>query len=267
VSTPGMNRLESGNLETGLHTEMERLARRNAYLEDSNEDLEWSLFVASHDLHEPLRTITLYAQLLEKKCGRLLDDESGLFVGNIIEGATRMRQLLEDLLTYTELGARHPGSVGGVDLNWVLEIVVQNLKLSIDETQAVITCDRLPIVAAHASDLIPLFQNLIANAIKYRSGRPPRIGIGVQHGGGQVRFAVSDNGIGIDPEHHVEIFDPFKRLHGKNIPGTGIGLAICRRVVERYGGRIWVESRVGEGATFLFTLPDAMTPSPGEIDE
>lgn len=257
MSTPRMSSLESSSVEAGLRAEMERLARRNADLEGSYENLEWSLFVASHDLHEPLRMITAYAQLLAKKCSHVLDDETGFFVGNIIDGATRMGELLADLLAYTELGAHCPESSETVDLNSVLGTVIENLKLSIDETQAVVTSDPLPIVRAHSSDFIPLFQNLIANAIKYCSKRPPHVSISVGLADGQLRFAVSDNGIGIHPEHHLVIFDPFKRLHGREIPGTGIGLAICRRVVQRYGGRIWVESRPEEGATFLFTVPGA----------
>ena len=130
-----------------------------------------------------------------------------------------------------------------------------NLKTSIDESAAEIIAGDLPVVRAHESHLIPLFQNLAGNAIKYRSNRPPRIVISAEDSGAELRFAVSDNGIGIDPEYHKKIFEVFKRLHGARIQGTGVGLAICKRVVERYGGRIWVESRAGKGATFFFTLP------------
>ncbi len=142
-----------------------------------------------------------------------------------------------------------------VDLNAVIENVRQNLKASIDESGAQITSDRLPQLRAYRAHFEPLFQNLIGNAIKYRSAQPLRIHISVQEVEGELRFTVSDNGIGIDPEYHKQIFEVFRRLHGRKIPGTGVGLAICQRVVERYGGRIWVESEAGQGAAFLFTLP------------
>ncbi len=256
---------QRGALESELRVEIDRLTCRNAELEQSNaalarsnEELERFAFVASHDLQEPLRMITTYAQLLAKKYHGLLDQDAGLFVGTIVDGATRMRDLLADLLAYTDLAGRPHKWTEAVDLNVVVETVKQNLQASIDESGAVVSNDSLPILSAHASHFIPLFQNLIVNAIKYRSERPPRIHISAQTDDGQLRFAVSDNGIGIDPKHHEQIFDAFKRLHDKDIPGTGIGLAICKRVVERYGGRIWVESRTGEGATFLFILPDGL---------
>jgi hypothetical protein len=212
--------------------------------------------VASHDLQEPLRTITTYAQLLARESPGQPESDAATFVYNIVDATKRMRQLLADLLTYSQLGARRDYPVEAVDLNFVLESVKQNLKVAIDESGAVITADRLPTLAASAAHVIPLFQNLIANAIKYRSEQLPRIHISVQETDGQLRFAVTDNGIGIEPEYHERIFEVFKRLHGRKIPGTGVGLAICQRVVERYGGRIWVESQAGQGATFLFTLPD-----------
>jgi PAS domain S-box-containing protein len=232
------------------------LRRSNESLERSNEDLERFAFVASHDLQEPLRTITTYAQLLARESPGQPESDAATFVYNIVDATKRMRQLLADLLTYSQLGARRDYPVEAVDLNFVLESVKQNLKVAIDESGAVITADRLPTLAASAAHVIPLFQNLIANAIKYRSEQLPRIHISVQETDGQLRFAVTDNGIGIEPEYHERIFEVFKRLHGRKIPGTGVGLAICQRVVERYGGRIWVESQAGQGATFLFTLPD-----------
>ncbi|MCW5979967.1 MAG: PAS domain S-box protein [Bryobacteraceae bacterium] len=232
------------------------LQRSNQRLASSNEDLERFAFIASHDLQEPLRMITTYSQLLARNYPDALDGNAGMCVRNIMESAQRMRELIADLLAYTEITARQDEPVEAVDLNGVVEKAMQNLKASIDETGAVVTCDPLPSLTAREAHFLPLFQNLIGNAIKYRGEQPPRIHISARDVEGQLQFSVKDNGIGIDPQYHERIFVAFKRLHGKKIPGTGIGLAICQRVLERYGGRIWVESQVGEGATFLFTLPD-----------
>jgi PAS domain S-box-containing protein len=231
------------------------LQRSNESLARSNEDLERFAFVASHDLQEPLRMITVYSQLLVRAFPGVPDAEAEMCIDYIVGGTKRMRELLADLLAYAEIGARpdEPGSA--VDLNVVMEKVTQNLKASIDDTGARITAPHLPTVNAHEGHFIPVFQNLIGNAIKYRSGQTPRIDISVGEADGNYRFAFADNGIGIDPMHQDKIFVPFKRLHGKDIPGTGIGLAICQRIIERYGGRIWVESQAGHGATFIFTLP------------
>ena len=179
-----------------------------------------------------------------------------MFVGFIVDGTKRMRELLADLLAYTEIRAGKEDPPQVVDLNLVMEDVRQDLKAAIDESQAVVTNDRLPALRAQRAHLQPLFQNLIGNAIKYRGVRPPHIHVSVETVDGELRFAVSDNGMGIEPEYHNQIFGLFKRLHGKKIPGTGVGLAICQRIVERYGGRIWVESQLGQGATFVFTLPN-----------
>jgi light-regulated signal transduction histidine kinase (bacteriophytochrome) len=176
----------------------------------------------------------------------------------------RMRELLSDLLAYTEIRSHHEEPLEVVDLNVVIENVRQNLKASIDESGAEVTSDRLPRLRVHRAHFEPLFQNLIGNAIKYRSAEPPRIHIAVQEVDGELRFTVSDNGIGIDPEYHKQIFEVFRRLHSRKIPGTGVGLAICQRVVERYGGRIWVESQAGQGAAFLFTLPNVAVRSAKE---
>ena len=231
------------------------LQRSNASLAISNEDLERFAFIASHDLQEPLRMITTYSQLLVKSFSGQLDKNANMFVAYIVEGTKRMRELLADLLAYTEIGAHTEEPSEAVDLNVIVSKVIQNLKASIEETGSGITCDPLPTLCANAAHFTSLFQNLIANAIKYRGQQPPRIHISAKEAPGQIRFTVADNGIGIDPQYHEQIFEVFKRLHGQNIPGTGVGLAICQRVVERYSGRIWVESRGGDGATFVFTLP------------
>ena len=240
-----------------LKQALANLKATNQDLARTNEDLERFAFVASHDLQEPLRMITTYTQLLLKTHPAEFDSDSTLFVENIVQGTKRMRELLIDLLNYTEIRSHSDEPVAPVDLQMVLQKVLDNLKGVIDANRAVITSDPLPRVAGAEGHFIPLFQNLIGNAIKYRGSDPPRIHISVKDSPEEFRFAVSDNGIGIDPEYHERIFEVFRRLHGKKIPGTGIGLSICQRVVERYGGRIWVESQTGRGATFIFTLPHA----------
>jgi len=231
------------------------LQRTNENLARSNEDLERFAFVASHDLQEPLRMITVYSQLLVKMYSQGVDEKATAFVGNIVGGTQRMRELLADLLAYTEVGAELEDAIQPVDLNETLEKVKQNLNMAIGASGAEIVADPMPALRVHEAHLIPLFQNLIGNAIKYRGTAAPRIRISVETLNKELRFAVADNGMGIEPEYHDKIFVPFKRLHGKAIPGTGIGLSICQRVVERYGGRIWVESEPGAGATFIFLLP------------
>jgi light-regulated signal transduction histidine kinase (bacteriophytochrome) len=256
MSATGVNSLKPAPCEPDLRTEVERLATRNADLERSNVELERVVFVASHDLQEPLRVVSAYAQLLARKYSGALDDEGAALLENIVHGAARMRSLVSDLLAYGELRERPREELAPVDLNVALDSAIQNLKLSIEECNAEITSGPLPVLRGNARDFLRLFQNLLSNAIQYRSERQPRIHVSFQRGQGQGEFAVADNGIGIDPEYHRRIFEPMRRLHGKNIPGTGMGLAICTRLIERYGGRIWVESRPGEGATFRFTLPD-----------
>ena len=243
------------------------LQKSNERLARSNEDLERFAFVASHDLQEPLRMITTYLQLLVRTYPAQFEGEGNMFVRNIVDGAARMRGLLADLLAYSEIGGEPEEPPGRVDLNEVLETVRQNLKVAVEESGAVIESGHLPGVAGHPLHFVQLFQNLVGNAIKYRGEAVPRIQISCERKGNQFRFAVADNGMGIDPEYHTKIFGVFKRLHGKKIPGTGIGLAICQRVVERYHGRIWVESELGHGATFFFTLPENMDQNEGENNE
>lgn len=247
-----LGRIQSRDEE--LRTLLHDREETNRQLLRLNEDLERFAFVASHDLQEPLRMISVYTQLLQKRA--LLDPgpQSAEIVGHIVAGARRMRELLDDLRAYVELGAAADPGVS-VDLNIVMLKATQNLALSIKTTNARVTSDRLPVVKAYEGHLLPLVQNLIGNAIKYRGELPPAIHLGyVQEG--DLLFSVSDNGIGIAAEFHEKIFVPFKRLHGPLIPGSGLGLSICKRVVERYGGTIWVESQEGQGATFRFTLPE-----------
>lgn len=239
---------------TSRKRDEDQLRELNTNLGRANADLERFAFAASHDLQEPLRMITTFAQFLANTTPGPPHKDAPLFIQNIIDGTDRMRELLADLLTYTEIAERQE-PVEPVDLNLVIDTVLKNLQLAIDETCAVITTDPMPILSANKAHWISLFQNLIGNALKYRGQEPPRIHVSVQETEGEFRFTVADNGMGIDPEYHESIFGIFKRLHGKKIPGTGIGLAICQRIVERYGGRIWVESEPGRGANFVFTLP------------
>ena len=248
----------------------ERLMRLNRDIQRSNEslalmnqDLERFAFIASHDLQEPLRMITAYSQLLIKSHHGDFGGDANKYVSHIVNGAKRMRDLLADLLAYTAIRAREEDTPEVIDLNTVFDDIRQNLKAAIDESAAVVTRDRLPELHASRAHCQALLQNLIANAIKYRSERPPRIHVSTRLVQGELRFTVSDNGIGIDPEYHQQIFELFRRLHGNKISGTGVGLAICQRVVERYGGRIWVESQLGEGAVFVFTLPRLAVQSTG----
>jgi light-regulated signal transduction histidine kinase (bacteriophytochrome) len=232
------------------------LKQSNSNLARSNEDLARFAYVASHDLQEPLRMITTYVQLLSRSLpAEVVDGQPKLYLQNVVDGAMRMRALLTDLLSYSEIGGVPDEPIQVVDLNHILETVRQNLRISIEESGAVIHSVQLPKVAGLPAHFVQLFQNLLGNAIKYRSLQPPKIEIGVRDSGGHLQFEIADNGLGIAPEYHTKIFGVFKRFHGRKIPGTGIGLAICQRIVERYGGRIWVESGDGGGSRFIFTLP------------
>ena len=242
--------------EKALEKSMVELRSSNAALSRANEDLNQFAFAASHDLQEPLRMITSYSQLLVKGYRGQLDGEAATCIEFITDGARRMRDLLSDLLEYAQLGeGGREGARSLVDLNIVLRKTLENCGAAIAENQAAIISDPLPAVDGNEAQFIQVFQNLITNAIKYRSTKPPRIRVSAVAQDGMWRFGVADNGIGIAAEYHQQIFGVFKRLHGRNIPGTGIGLAICQRVVERHGGRIWVESQAGEGATLYFTVP------------
>ncbi len=224
-------------------------------LKRSNEELEQFAYVASHDLQEPLRAVTSYTQLLAQRYQGNLDEKADKYINYIVDGATRMQQLINDLLAYSRLGRQ--GKIFELaDCNAAVEQSLRNLQIAIAETQAVITCDAMPTVMADESQLVQLFQNLIANGIKFCREDIPLIQIAACRQEGEWLFCVRDNGIGIDPEYADRIFIIFGRLHGRReYPGTGIGLAMCKRIVERHGGRIWVESQEGKGATFYFTIP------------
>jgi PAS domain S-box-containing protein len=223
-------------------------------LRRSNEDLERFASVASHDLQEPLRMVGSYVQLLAKRYRGQLDADADEFIGYAVDGALRMQRIIEDLLAYSRIGTRGDALVP-TDANVALAHVVVGLKLAIDESHASLTSDHLPAVRADPGQLEHVFQNLLSNALKFRGAEPPRVHVSAVRIDGQWRFDVQDNGIGIDPQYFGRIFVIFQRLHGRaDYPGTGIGLAITKKIVERHGGRIWVESRPGGGTTFFFTL-------------
>ncbi len=231
------------------------LEKQSQELARSNEELEQFAYIASHDLQEPLRTVAGYCQLLQRLYKGKLDDEADEFISTIVEGAARMQTLIRDLLEFSRVGRR--GNLSGeTRLSEVLDDAVSDLRAAIEESGAVVTHDALPVVRGDPSQLRRLVQNLLANAIKFRGEQPPRIHVGVRQEEHEWIISVQDNGIGIAPNHCERIFKVFTRLHGKDeYPGTGIGLAVCKKTVDRHGGRIWTESEPGQGSTFFFSLP------------
>ena len=224
-------------------------------LQRSNAELEQFAYVASHDLQEPLRMVTSYLQLLERRYKEKLDQDAEDFIGFAVDGASRMQTLIQDLLTYSRVGTRG-AAFEPTDCDEVLSRVLTNLEVAIEESGAEISSGTLPNIAVDASQLSQLLQNLIGNAIKFRGDSPPRIRIEAQRRDEDWLFSVRDNGIGIDPRHGERIFQVFQRLHGiGQYQGTGIGLAVCKKIAERHRGQIWVESEEGAGATFYFTIP------------
>jgi len=225
-------------------------------LERSNQELEQFAYVASHDLQEPLRVVTGFVQLLEQRHGSMLDDNSREYMAFIVEAAARMKNLISDLLTYSRLTTRAK-PLGAVALEEVLTRVMGNLALLIAESGAEITWDALPRVHADQGQMVQLFQNLLTNALRYRRpAEPPRVHVAARQLDREWVLSVADRGIGIEPRYFERIFKIFQRLHSSDeYPGTGIGLAICKKIVERHHGRIWVESPPGQGTTFYFTLP------------
>lgn len=230
------------------------IERQAAELARSNRDLEQFAYVASHDLQEPLRMVSSYTQLLERRYKGRLDADADEFIHYAVDGAQRMRRLIDDLLAYSRLTTR-PAQFRPTPLDRVLTDVRAALHLAILESGADIESGPLPTVQADSVQMQQLFQNLLSNAIKYRGSHPPRIAISAEESGDAWTFSVTDNGIGIESQYLERVFDIFQRLHGVGeYPGTGIGLALCKKIVERHGGRIWVTSQPGQGSTFHFTL-------------
>jgi PAS domain S-box-containing protein len=230
------------------------LFKLNEELLRSNRELEQFAYVASHDLQEPLRMVSSFTQLLQLRYGEKLDDDAREFIRYAVEGASRMQNLINDLLDFSRISTR-PGRLRNVEMNKAVDLTLYNLKFNIDQRSAVITRDDLPSVLADDSQVIQLLTNLIGNSIKFCENEP-RIHVSSKVSGDQYVFSVKDNGIGIDPCYFEKIFMVFQRLMPKEkYEGTGIGLAICKRIVERHGGKIWVESDPGNGSEFFFSLP------------
>ncbi|MGB3267544.1 MAG: PAS domain S-box protein [Microcoleus sp.] len=244
-------------VEELLQASLETQTRYAEELTRSNAELEQFAYVASHDLQAPLSTISGYAQLLEKRFHNQLDERGKKFIGNIVNSCVRMQALIDALLEYSRVG-NSPKRFDLIDCNLVFEDACANLQLAIRQNQATVTRGDLPRIAGDSFQLLQLFQNLIGNAIKYRSNRVPVVRVGALRQGDNWVFSVQDNGIGIAEEHYPRIFQIFQRLHApKEYSGTGIGLAICQRIVDRHGGRLWVESEPGRGSTFYFCIPVA----------
>ncbi|HXR76347.1 MAG TPA: ATP-binding protein [Bryobacteraceae bacterium] len=230
--------------------------RARVSLERTNEELQQFAYAVSHDLQEPLRNVTIYTQLLGRRYSGKLDSDAEQYIGFAVNGAVRMQMLLKDLLAYTQASDRTEQATNPIDANSVVQNVLSNLQATIDESGATVTYDMLPAIRMEEVHLEQLFQNLIGNGIKYRSEEPPRIHISAARAGNEWTFRVADNGIGIDPRYKDNIFGLFKRLHtSEKYAGTGIGLAICQKTVQKYGGRIWVEPGTGGGSVFCFTTP------------
>ena len=240
-------------------SEIRRSQRAEKQISDeaqrSNTDLEQFAYVASHDLQEPLRMVTKFAALLNRKYGNQLNDEAKSYLKYVTEGAERMRLLIDDLLQLSRIGSTENQFVE-VDLNHLTKIVLDSMHMAVDENKSAVSVGSLPAVRGDGLQLAQVLQNLISNGIKFHGPEPPRIDISAREGTKEWIISVKDSGIGIDPEYADKLFKMFSRLHTKEeYPGTGLGLAISKKIVERHGGRIWFESEPGRGTTFFFTLP------------
>ncbi|MGH8453718.1 MAG: sensor histidine kinase, partial [Nevskiales bacterium] len=232
----------------------EEMVARATELSRSNAELERFAYIASHDLQEPLRTVTSFTQLLASRYEKAGDRDAEEFIGFITESVQRMRELIEGLLAYSRV-SRGQEPLQDTDLNQIMQQVTANLGAAIHSNDASVTHDPLPVLRANPGLILHLLQNLVSNALKFRRAEPPRVHVSAEHAGPEWRIAVRDNGIGIEPHHAERIFVLFQRLHTRDqIPGNGLGLAICKKIVEQHGGRIWVEPG-NPGSVFHFTLP------------
>jgi signal transduction histidine kinase len=259
--------IDNARLFTVAEQERRRLEAARQVLQRSNEELRQFAYIASHDLQEPLRTIATFTQLLVSRPSSTEDPDTNEFATYIVDGVQRMSSLIRGLLQYSSTGASKSVPEEPSSADAALSQALFALSATIQEQAAAITHDPLPEVWMDDRSLTLLLQNLIGNAIKYRGPDRPRIHISAEASGVDWIFSVQDNGIGIAAEYHERIFGIFKRLHGKEVPGTGIGLAICQRIVQWHGGRIWVESKPGQGSTFHFTVPRERQRIQGEMDE
>ena len=248
--------LSSGEDITERKQAEEGLKRMTGELARSNAELQQFANVASHDLQEPLRVIAGFVQLLSKRYKGKLDPDADDFISYTVDGVQRMQSMIKDLLEYSQVGKKDL-KFKLTDCSTIVRQAIFNLKTAIEKNGAIVTCDDLPAVVADEMKLMRLFQNLMANAIKFRGKAAPRVHVSCEKKKGEWVFSIRDNGIGINPKYGEKIFDIFQRLHTRDeYPGTGIGLAICKRIIEQHGGKIWVESETGKGSTFYFTIPE-----------
>ena len=230
------------------------LKEKTLELSRSNEELEQFASATSHDLKEPLRVITSFLQILDEQYHDQLSPEAARYITGSISAADRMYTLINDLLTYSRV-MKKDRTLVPVKCSNILDAVLNNLKIAVDQSGAIVTSDPLPTLNLNESEMVEVLQNLISNALKYRGKDPPRIHVSAKRSETAWIFSVQDNGIGIEPKYFERIFKIFQRLHTREIPGTGIGLAICKKIIDYHGGRIWVESELGKGSTFFFTIP------------
>lgn len=253
--------LKENQLRAQRKAAEEELAQSVKELARSNHDLEQFAYVASHDLQEPLRMVAAYTQLLAEKYRGKLDEQADKYIHYAVDGATRMQTLIQDLLAFSRAG-REGTEVADIDFNVVVRQALLNLEVAVKDSGTTVNFDSLPTLPANEAQLRQVFQNLIGNAMKFRGANAPQVRIVAEKDHEEWTFSIADNGIGIAPDHMESIFVVFHRLHTRQeYPGNGIGLSICKKIIERHGGRIWVESQEGRGSTFKFSLPAHVPPS------
>jgi signal transduction histidine kinase len=253
--------VEDGDLSVALQLAASRAAdwaeqnRLNSLLERAREELNQFAFTVSHDTKEPIRTVKSYAELLQRRYKGQLDADADEFIDFVIQGANRIEHLINDLLAYSQAGREDRTRPERTEATAILQWALMNVDRELKEAGGKLTSDPLPVVEVDQNQLALVFQHLLRNSAKFRGTEPLHVHISGSRLNGMCEISVRDNGIGIDPQFHERVFGVFKRLHGRDVPGTGIGLAICRKIVEAHGGSMWVESELGKGATFRFTLP------------